>query len=154
MSDQVGGERFEASEALFQPHLINKEGQGNDEMMIKCDQSEQLWSTKSEEVRVEFESLPFNREGIQAVLGRGVVVLILCVKWSNHFALMLWFQKDCWKLTPFPSSTKEAVSYYKYFAQVWPSWSSLQSRRETSTWGRNFTNTLVRLFLWQSYFYF
>ena len=60
MSDQVGGERFEASEALFQPHLINKEGQGNDEMMIKCDQSEQLWSTKSEEVRVEFESLPFN----------------------------------------------------------------------------------------------
>ena len=27
---QVGGERFEASEALFQPHLINKEGQGKE----------------------------------------------------------------------------------------------------------------------------
>jgi actin-related protein 2 len=25
---KVGGERFEAPEALFQPHLINVEGQG------------------------------------------------------------------------------------------------------------------------------
>ena len=71
ISDQVGGERFEASEALFQPHLINKEGQGNDEMMIKCDQSEQLWSTKSEEVRTEFESLTFNREEIKAIFEGG-----------------------------------------------------------------------------------
>ncbi len=32
----VGGERFEASEALFQPHLVNVEGQGkkNDPIQI------------------------------------------------------------------------------------------------------------------------
>ena len=32
--NQVGGERFEASEALFQPHLINKEGQGMAELVF------------------------------------------------------------------------------------------------------------------------
>jgi len=31
---KVGGERFEASEALFQPHLINHEGQGISEMLF------------------------------------------------------------------------------------------------------------------------
>lgn len=31
---KVGGERFEASEALFQPHLINKEGQGMAELVF------------------------------------------------------------------------------------------------------------------------
>merc|ERR1719350_2656105 len=31
---KVGGERFESSEALFQPHLINHEGQGISEMLF------------------------------------------------------------------------------------------------------------------------
>lgn len=31
---KVGGERFEAPEALFQPHLINVEGQGIAEMVF------------------------------------------------------------------------------------------------------------------------
>merc|ERR1711884_1022740 len=31
-----GGERFEASEALFQPHLINKEGQGMAELVFSA----------------------------------------------------------------------------------------------------------------------
>ena len=47
-----------------------------------------------------------------------------------------------------PSFTKRPSAALSSLAQVWLSWSSLQSRRETSTWGRNFTNTLVRLFLW------
>ena len=38
---QVGGERFEAPEALFQPHLINVEGQGIAELLFdtiqRCD---------------------------------------------------------------------------------------------------------------------
>merc|ERR1719468_1074545 len=33
---KVGGERFEASEALFQPHLINKEGQGMAELVFSA----------------------------------------------------------------------------------------------------------------------
>ncbi len=36
---QVGGERFEASEALFQPHLINKEGQGMAELVFSAIQA-------------------------------------------------------------------------------------------------------------------
>ena len=36
---QVGGERFEASDALFQPHLINKEGQGMAELVFSAIQS-------------------------------------------------------------------------------------------------------------------
>ncbi len=31
----VGGERFEASEALFQPHLVNVEGQGKKKTILK-----------------------------------------------------------------------------------------------------------------------
>ena len=31
---KVGGERFEAPEALFQPHLINVEGQGIAELVF------------------------------------------------------------------------------------------------------------------------
>ena len=31
---KVGGERFEAPEALFQPHLINVEGQGIAELLF------------------------------------------------------------------------------------------------------------------------
>ena len=31
---KVGGERFEAPEALFQPHLINKEGMGIAELLF------------------------------------------------------------------------------------------------------------------------
>lgn len=38
---KVGGERFEAPEALFQPHLINVEGQGIAELLFdtiqRCD---------------------------------------------------------------------------------------------------------------------
>ena len=33
---KVGGERFEASEALFQPHLINVEGQGVAELVFNA----------------------------------------------------------------------------------------------------------------------
>ena len=36
---KVGGERFEASEALFQPHLINKEGQGMAELVFSAIQA-------------------------------------------------------------------------------------------------------------------
>ena len=36
---KVGGERFEASEALFQPHLINKEGQGMAELVFSSIQA-------------------------------------------------------------------------------------------------------------------
>merc|ERR1712183_580194 len=36
---KVGGERFEASEALFQPHLINVEGQGVAELLFSAIQS-------------------------------------------------------------------------------------------------------------------
>jgi len=36
---KVGGERFEASEALFQPHLINVEGQGIAELVFSAIQS-------------------------------------------------------------------------------------------------------------------
>ena len=36
---KVGGERFEASEALFQPHLINVEGQGVAELLFTAIQS-------------------------------------------------------------------------------------------------------------------
>jgi actin-related protein 2 len=35
----VGGERFEAPEALFQPHLINVEGDGVAEMLFKAIQA-------------------------------------------------------------------------------------------------------------------
>ena len=38
-SSQVGGERFGASEALFQPHLINKEGQGMAELVFSAIQA-------------------------------------------------------------------------------------------------------------------
>lgn len=36
---KVGGERFEASEALFQPHLINIEGQGIAELVFNAIQA-------------------------------------------------------------------------------------------------------------------
>lgn len=36
---QVGGERFEAPEALFQPHLINVEGQGIAELVFNTIQA-------------------------------------------------------------------------------------------------------------------
>merc|ERR1712241_1604379 len=36
---KVGGERFGASEALFQPHLINKEGQGMAELVFSAIQA-------------------------------------------------------------------------------------------------------------------
>ena len=35
----MGGERFEAPEALFQPHLINVEGDGVAEMLFKAIQA-------------------------------------------------------------------------------------------------------------------
>ena len=35
----MGGERFGASEALFQPHLINKEGQGMAELVFSAIQA-------------------------------------------------------------------------------------------------------------------
>jgi len=39
---KVGGERFEASEALFQPHLINVEGQGIAELVFTAIQSGEM----------------------------------------------------------------------------------------------------------------
>ena len=39
---KVGGERFEASEALFQPHLINVEGQGIAELVFSAIQSGEM----------------------------------------------------------------------------------------------------------------
>ncbi len=39
---KVGGERFEASEALFQPHLINVEGQGIAELVFNCIQASEI----------------------------------------------------------------------------------------------------------------
>jgi len=39
---KVGGERFEASEALFQPHLINVEGQGVAELVFNAIQSAEM----------------------------------------------------------------------------------------------------------------
>jgi len=39
---KVGGERFEASEALFQPHLINVEGQGIAEMVFNAIQAAEI----------------------------------------------------------------------------------------------------------------
>ena len=36
---QVSGERFGASEALFQPHLINKEGMGMAELVFDAIQA-------------------------------------------------------------------------------------------------------------------
>merc|ERR1711972_459583 len=37
-----GGERFEASEALFQPHLINVEGQGMAELLFTAIQAAEM----------------------------------------------------------------------------------------------------------------
>jgi len=48
---KVGGERFEAPEALFQPHLINVEGQGTDNRF------DLIYS--NEKFRVKFLLLPF-----------------------------------------------------------------------------------------------
>ena len=39
---RVGGERFEASEALFQPHLVNVEGQGIAELVFNAIQSGEM----------------------------------------------------------------------------------------------------------------
>lgn len=39
---KVGGERFEASEALFQPHLINVEGQGVAELVFNAIQTAEM----------------------------------------------------------------------------------------------------------------
>ncbi len=39
---KVGGERFEASEALFQPHLINVEGQGIAELVFSSIQAAEM----------------------------------------------------------------------------------------------------------------
>ena len=39
---KVGGERFEASEALFQPHLINVEGQGIAELVFSAIQAGEM----------------------------------------------------------------------------------------------------------------
>ena len=39
----MGGERFEAAEALFQPHLINVEGQGVAEMVFSAIQEIKLF---------------------------------------------------------------------------------------------------------------
>ena len=39
---KVGGERFEASEALFQPHLINVEGQGIAELVFSAIQAAEM----------------------------------------------------------------------------------------------------------------
>jgi len=39
---KVGGERFEASEALFQPHLINVEGQGMAELLFTAIQAAEM----------------------------------------------------------------------------------------------------------------
>jgi len=39
---KVGGERFEASEALFQPHLINVEGQGIAELLFSSIQAAEM----------------------------------------------------------------------------------------------------------------
>ena len=39
---KVGGERFEASEALFQPHLINVEGQGIAELVFNSIQAAEM----------------------------------------------------------------------------------------------------------------
>ena len=39
---KVGGERFEASEALFQPHLINVEGKGIAELVFDAIQSAEM----------------------------------------------------------------------------------------------------------------
>ncbi len=39
---KVGGERFEASEALFQPHLINVEGQGIAELVFNAIQAAEM----------------------------------------------------------------------------------------------------------------
>lgn len=39
---KVGGERFEAAEALFQPHLINVEGQGIAELVFNTIQVPRL----------------------------------------------------------------------------------------------------------------
>lgn len=40
---KVGGERFEAPEALFQPHLINVEGQGIAELVFNTIQVRIDW---------------------------------------------------------------------------------------------------------------
>ena len=39
---KVGGERFEASEALFQPHLVNVEGQGIAELLFTSIQAAEM----------------------------------------------------------------------------------------------------------------
>jgi len=39
---KLGGERFEASEALFQPHLINIEGQGMAELVFNAIQAGEI----------------------------------------------------------------------------------------------------------------
>ncbi len=39
---KVGGERFEAAEALFQPHLINVEGQGIAELVFNGIQAAEM----------------------------------------------------------------------------------------------------------------
>jgi actin-related protein 2 len=39
---KLAGERFEASEALFQPHLINVEGQGIAELVFNCIQAGEM----------------------------------------------------------------------------------------------------------------
>lgn len=43
---KVGGERFAAPEALFQPHLIDVEGMGVGELLFDCIQVGQ-WDTRT-----------------------------------------------------------------------------------------------------------
>ena len=41
---KVGGKRFEASETLFQQHLINMEGQGIEKLIFSAIQAEDIWA--------------------------------------------------------------------------------------------------------------
>ena len=51
---KVGGERFEAPEALFQPHLINVEGSGEGNLLVSTRSSVELAINKQSDWLMEF----------------------------------------------------------------------------------------------------
>ena len=76
MSSQVGGERFGASEALFQPHLINKEGQGMAELVFSAIQAADI------DIRPEL----YKHIGRQTIYFQPLCLIsfVLSVVWRLH----------------------------------------------------------------------
>ena len=73
----MGGERFGASEALFQPHLINKEGQGMAELVFSAIQAADI------DIRPELYK-HIGRQIIFYIAPRLTNLLLLSVIWRLH----------------------------------------------------------------------